>query len=198
MKGSGGRERRTLLAAERVHDVLEAQGVESAVIGAMALAVRGYVRSTRDFDLATHTDPFGKLPQVRRALQEAGLQSELRTPDADDPLGGVLEVTGQGFKPIQIVNFLNPLAPRVTAVGREAIERAEAGLISQSRMRVVTLPHLVALKLYAGGAKSRNDVIEVLERNRPLDLGQVREVCARHGLGSDLEKIVAEIGLQGP
>jgi hypothetical protein len=190
------REEKTLEVAERVVGILESKGVPSAVIGAMALAVHGYVRATRDFDLATHTHPFVQLREVERALLEAGLAAEMRDPDADDPLGGVVEVTGRGFKPIQIVNFLNPLSGQSTQLGREAIDESLAGLVGESRLRVVTLPHLVALKLYAGGARSRNDVIELLERNQPVDLEKIRAVCARHGLAADLEKVIADLGLE--
>jgi hypothetical protein len=52
------REEKTLEVAERVAAILGSRGVPSAVIGAMALAVHGYVRATRDFDLATHVHPF--------------------------------------------------------------------------------------------------------------------------------------------
>jgi len=67
------------------------------------------------------------------------------------------------------------------------------GLIEESRLRVVTLPHLVALKLYAGGPKSRNDVIELLERNQPLDLGRISQICTRHGVGDPLKAIIREL-----
>jgi len=133
---SRNRERRTLEVAERVCDVLQAQAVETAVIGAMALAVHGYVRSTREFDLATHADPFLELTEVRRALKEAGLAAVLRTPDAEDPLGGLIEVTGRAFKPIQIVNFLNPL--RAIPHGDRAAHRSSsraAGLSEDLQLR---------------------------------------------------------------
>lgn len=187
-------ESRTIQVAEGVHEILERLGIESAVIGAMAMAVHGYVRATRDFDLATCADPFVKLDELRQALEKAGFHAELRQPDADDPLGGVVEITGEGFKPIQIVNFLNPLAPRAAALGSEAIRESKGGLIEQSRMRVVTLPCLIALKLYGGGPKNKNDVIELLERNKPLDLSLVREVCVRHGVGQELESLLAALG----
>ena len=195
MTQADGIESRTLQVAEQAREILERLGIESAVIGAMALAVHRYVRATRDFDLATCADPFVKLVEFQRALEEAGLRAELRQPDADDPLGGVVEITGEGFKPIQIVNFLNPLAPRALALGSEAIRESRPGLIEQSPMRVVTLPYLIALKLYGGGPKNKNDVIELLERNQPIDLSPVREVCARHGLGQELESLIAALGL---
>ena len=72
---------RTVEVAEQVYDVLRAAGIESAVIGAMALAVHGYVRSTRDLDLATCTDPFLSLREATERLrreQARGRREERR------------------------------------------------------------------------------------------------------------------------
>jgi hypothetical protein len=46
-----------------------------------------------------------------------------------------------------------------------------------SSLRIVPLPHLVALKLYAGGTKSRADIVELLARNRDADLAAIRDLC---------------------
>ncbi len=79
-----------------------------AVATDVALAVHGYVRDTEDFDIATAT--FRVLGLLEKEL---GLRYdvELVTPDADDPLGGCLNVTGDDFDLVQIVNFENPYRP---------------------------------------------------------------------------------------
>jgi hypothetical protein len=48
---------------------------------------------------------------------------------------------------------------------------------SGSRLRIVPLPHLVALKLYAGGTKSRADIVELLARNPAADVAAIRDLC---------------------
>jgi hypothetical protein len=48
----------------------------------------------------------------------------------------------------------------------------------------------VALKLYAGGAKSKLDVVEILERNPAVSTDAVRDLCARFGLGAALDEIL--------
>jgi hypothetical protein len=48
-------------------------------------------------------------------------------------------------------------------------------------LAVVDLPHLVALKLYAGGRKSMVDVLELLDRNPDADRARIRDLCARFG-----------------
>lgn len=185
---------RTLQVAEDVAAECERHGVACAVIGAMALAAHNYPRATEDFDLATDVDPFRSLEPVARALRGRGYEVELVTPDAEDPLGGVLNITGADFHLVQVVNFENPYTTAVTPA-TAAIRNAVQNL-GTSRLKVVALPDLIALKLYAGGPKSRADVVELLARNQPLDLVAIRAACAPAGLGEVLEKLLAELGLE--
>jgi hypothetical protein len=60
---------------------------------------------------------------------------------------------------------------------------------------VVTLPDLIALKLYAGGPKSRADVAELLQRNAPLDLAAIRAACESARLGAELDALLKELGM---
>jgi hypothetical protein len=47
----------------------------------------------------------------------------------------------------------------------EALQQVNVSVSSGSPLAVIGLPYLIALKLYAGGRWSTNDVIELLERN---------------------------------
>ncbi len=98
-------------------------------------------------------------------------------PDAADPLGGVLRVRAEIIDRIDIVNFCNPPIGGRPALAEMALRDAlpsEPG----SPLRVVTLPHLVLFKLYAGGPKSKNDVLELLSRNPELGLERPEELLA--------------------
>lgn len=192
-----GRQERTIEVAERVVSILRQHQVDAAVIGAAAMAVHLYPRYTEDFDLAINTELFPKLRWVKEALQKEGFEAQLDAPDADDALGGVLRVTGDDFEPIEVVNFQNPWpgSRDCTVLAREALREATIPLNPGSPLHVVSLPYLIALKLYAGGLKSKADVAELLERNRDrLDMAELRDVCARHGLGPALESLLKEIG----
>lgn len=184
---------RTLQVAQEVAAELESRGIPCAVIGAMALAAHNYPRSTDDFDLATDVDPFRVLKPVADALRARGYEVELVTPDAEDPLGGVLNITGDDFNLVQVVNFDNPFSGRRTPAAA-AIQGATLPL-GDTRLRVVSLPDLVALKLYAGGPKAASDIAELLARNQPLDLVKLREVCAAARLLPELEKVLRDNGL---
>ena len=118
-----------------------------------------------------HVD-LGTLIQVADALQTAGFEVELREPDGQDPLGGVVDIRGP-FGLIQIVNY----GGRFPAVIDGGLAAADTVIRSGSRLRIVPLPHLVALKLYAGGTKSRADIVELLARNPDADMAAIRDLC---------------------
>jgi len=95
----------------------------------------------------------------------------------------VLTITGTDFRPVQIVNFYNPLRPSRNP-GAAAIEHA-APAIQGTSLAVVDLAHLVALKLYAGGPKNQADVVELLARNPDADIRAIDATCERFGLATD-------------
>jgi hypothetical protein len=184
---------KTLRIAVRVAGILDQLGVPCALIGAAALAAHGYPRATEDIDMAVATDPFTTLAEAQRRIAlELQVEAKLVTPDADDPLGGVLTVTGDDFDPVQVVNFLNPLSRRPNP-GSEAVRTATAGLVTGTPLRLVTLPYLVALKLFAGGYKSKLDVLELLSRNPAAPRDEVARVCAAFGLDGDWNEIAREL-----
>jgi len=183
---------RTLHLAGEVAQALATEGASVAVIGALALAAHGYSRRTGDFDLATATDPFTVLRRVRDAFAARGLTVELREPDMEDPLGGVLVVEAPLTSPIEVVNFLNPYAPSRGRIGIAAVKTATP--LQEGGLPVVDLPHLVALKLYAGGRKSELDVLEVLARNPAADLAVIRELCERFKLGDEWRRMESMLG----
>ncbi len=174
-----------LAAAEEVVDILRRHHIEAVVIGAVALAAYHYVRQTDDLDLAVNVPPT-QMIEVVRSLERAGYAAEFHPPDADDPLGGVTDVTGP-FGQIQIISF----AERFPAVVEDAIRESTLLVRADSALRLVPLPHLVALKLYAGGIKSKADIVELLARNPEADLSAIRSVCQRYRLGG-LDEIVEE------
>jgi hypothetical protein len=165
-----------LEAAEKVAEVLSRHKVDAVVIGAVALAAYRYIRQTDDIDLGVNAD----VPTLRRivaSLHEAGFAAVLREPDGDDPLGGVVDVTGP-FGLVQIVSY----ADRFPIVIEDAVRGASLVVREGSPLRIVPLPQLVALKLYAGGLKSKSDIVELLARNPDCDLAEVERVCDRYRL----------------
>lgn len=181
--------------AERVAKVARSLGIDTALIGASALAIYGYVRGTSDIDFASAVDPYRELARLRDALGQQGLHVELRLPDEEDRLGGVLRAwiredeDGDPVDPIDIVNFYNPHRPlRIPAreLVRDSLELAE-----KPALRYVRLPHLILLKLYAGSRQDLADVVAVLQNNPDVDVEEIRALCKTYGLDA-IDELVAE------
>jgi hypothetical protein len=179
--------------AERVATVASELGMSTALIGATALAAHNYVRGTADIDLAIAVDPFKELRLLGDRLKRDGFLTELNLPDAEDSLGGVLRVwaTSDDDDPVEVVNFNNPFSPSNNP-GLEAVRTATPVGVGTS-LRCATLPHLIALKLYAGGRRDQADVVELLRRNPGADRAEIREVCARYGFEKILEELIGEV-----
>jgi hypothetical protein len=176
-----------LREAETISSILQQEGVESVVIGAIALAVHRYVRYTQDVDLGVNAD----LKQMRRlveVLQAKGYDAVFHEPDGDDPLGGVIDISGS-FGMVQIVSF----ADRFPAAIRDALSGEDIFTTTNGKLRVMPIPQLVALKLYAGGWKSLADVVEMLRRNPEVDLVELGETCRKYRIRG-WEKVMEELG----
>jgi len=72
---------------QRVREILDGIGAQYAVIGAMAMAARGYPRFTLDFDLLT-TDKGVLKAEAWEPLVRDGIVVDVRKGEFDDPLAG--------------------------------------------------------------------------------------------------------------
>lgn len=179
-----------LAAAERVASLLAARGIDAVVIGAAALAAHHYVRHTEDIDLGVNV-AIRTLGPVADGLREAGYDVVVREPDGQDPLGGVIDVSGP-FGLVQIVNF----GERFPAVIDRARAAATLTVRSGASLRIVPLDYLIALKLYAGGMKSKADIVELLKRNPDAEREPIRKLC-RHFRLRGLEPLIREADATG-
>lgn len=175
-----------LAAAEDISVVMEKMALTPLVIGAVALAAHHYIRFTQDLDFAIDAT-LSQFQDLGGRLEAEGFQVVLHSPDAKDPLGGVIDVTGS-FGLVQIVNF----GGRFPAAIRDALAAPPQSLSPQSTLRVIPLPQLVALKLYAGGLKSKADLVELLRRNPDADFESLRKTCASYRLPG-LDEVLAEL-----
>lgn len=193
MAESSAKQARVL--AERVARAARERGIESALIGATALAVHNFVRATADVDLATHTN-MEQLRDLVDVLRGMGLNADLRLPDEEDPLGGVLRVweqvdeEGDPLDAVEVVNFRNPYRAS-DGLALEAIRDA-VDLAPGSPLRCVRLPHLVALKLAAGSRRDLADVVDLLVRNPDADVDEIRALASRFGGHEIVEELIAE------
>lgn len=164
--------------AEQVLDVLRQHAVDAVVIGGVALAAHNYPRATDDLDLGVSTT-LATLRSVRDELLRQGCASVLREPDGDDPLGGTIDVedTSGGF--VQVVNFDNSPGGGFPRVIRDALQTLGPPI---GRLRIAPLPHIIAMKLYAGGEKSRRDIQALVRNNPDEDWEAIRTLCKSYNL----------------
>lgn len=171
--------------AERVADIARSLGIETALIGAYALAAYHYVRGTTDIDLASNVE-LERLRALEHDLKSAGFKAALVSPDDEDVLGGKLTVwvdeneDGDPVEPVEVVNYFNPYRPRNTPAA-QAIKNATI-LEGKPALRYPRLSDLIALKLFAGALRDEADVVEVLVKNPGAELEEIRSVCWQHGL----------------
>ena len=180
--------------AEEIATLARGLGIETALIGAYALAAHHYVRATSDLDLGAVTS-LPDLQRLKDALEERGYRAKLNYPDEQDPLGGVLAIwvredeAGDPIEPVEIVNFLNPYRPRVSPAS-EAIRHA-IPLREKPALRYVRLVDLIAMKLDAGGPADVVDVVRLLEKNPTADREEIRATCLRYGFHI-IDTLIAE------
>jgi len=177
-----------LALAEQVAGLARSLKLETALIGASALAYYGYVRATSDIDFAIVTNPYESLPRLAEAAEAVGLSARVIQPEHDDPLGGTVrfweqvDADGDPIDPIDVVNFFNPHTPlKIQKAARLAIEQAQP-IAETTNLRCVPLPYLIVLKLYAGTRQDLADVVAVIAASLDANLDEIRAVCKEHGL----------------
>lgn len=57
----------------------------------------------------------------------------------------------------------------------DAIRAATLTVHPGSPLKLAPLPHLVAMKLYAGGLKSKADIVELLRRNPGAEMRRTKK-----------------------
>ena len=80
--------------AEQVARQADALGITAAIIGGIAVAMRGAPRATLDVDLGVATG-VDRLRALAERLESVGYHIALRLPDDDDPLGGVIDIRAE-------------------------------------------------------------------------------------------------------
>ena len=136
---------------DRVASLLASQHVPHALIGAAALAVHGVSRSTLDQDL---------LVCDRRVLEadfwqplSGGPSVDIRLGESDDPLAGVIRISHDPERVVDVV------------VGRHKWQQdvlARSTRIGAHTLPVALRSDLILLKLFAGGSQDKWDIEQLL------------------------------------
>lgn len=140
--------------AAPVVELLERLGARCALVGAHAMAVRGYPRFTVDVDFMT-SDARVLDAVTWEPLGRSGAAVTIRKGDHDDPLGGVVHLLLADGTDVDVV-----LAKWQWEA--EVIARADFVTLAGVVVRVPRTSDLILLKLAAGGYGDLQDAAALL------------------------------------
>ena len=168
--------------------VLHAEKVDYAVIGALAASVHGLVRASPDADALLSINP-STPTRLEGRFKAAGFHTELRRGDADDPISAVLALH-DGFE--NRVDLLAGIRGFDPAAFSRTIEVPFAG----EALRFVGLEDFVAMKIFAGSTKDVADARSALEvSSERSDLVLLQTLAQRYGAATvrSLERLLSDI-----
>ncbi len=150
--------------------VLNEAGVEFALIGGLALGAWGIDRATKDADFAV---PVGAAERAAQKLEADGAETRpLR-------IGGVAVRDSKKNLRIDLIDRRFHLA----ALYREAISEARASnrftSVGSTQVALVSLEHLLAMKMASGEPKDDADVRRILQLQQ-LDYRKARGLVDTH------------------
>jgi len=168
-------------------EILRREQVDYAVIGAFALAVLGVVRATTDVDALLFVKP-GRLAKLERQFRLMSFHTELRTPEADDPVSGLLVLSDKFGNHVELLGGLRNMDPAIFSRAQEISFRDE-------KLRIVGREDFIAMKCYAGSPQDLLDARSAYQSAPgPIDLDLLRTVTRRFGreAADRLQEVLAD------
>ena len=145
--------------------LLRSEGIDDAVIGAMAASVHGTVRASLDAEAITFMTPQAAAPLERR-FSAAGFGATLRSGDPDDPIPALLALTDAHGNRVDLLVGLRGL-------DRKALDRTIEVPFQGVSRRVIGREDFIAMTVHAGEPLDLADDAAALARppsslDRPL------------------------------
>ena len=156
-----------------VIDVLTREGVDYAVIGALAAAVYGAIRASADAD-ALVSLTVARLSNLSQMFKKKGFTVELRRGDPEDPIPAMLVIGDKHQNRVDLLGGLRGLDP-------QTLSRTVAVPFSGASMRIVSREDFIAMKCFAGRPQDLEDARIALRTAEQLDLDLLRRVTRRFG-----------------
>jgi predicted nucleotidyltransferase len=169
-----------------VVEILTHEKVDYAVIGAMAASIHGVVRASLDVDavlLLTVQQAAG----LEKKLQQAGLATDLRRGDPEDPIPALLRLSDVYRNRVDLLIGLRGLEA-------EAFARALSVPFKNFSLRIIGREDFIAMKVFAGSPQDLADARAALAAaNQSIDLSLVRRLAKRYGRDASaaLEKLLS-------
>jgi hypothetical protein len=166
-----------------VAEILVAQRIPYALIGAVAAAVHGEVRAD-----AVLSVPLRRLSALRTAFERVGFQAELRVGDNEDPIPAMLILKDGHDNTVELLGGIRGLDPA-------AFRRTITVPFQGDTLRMISREDFIAMKCYAGGPQ---DIAALTRRDAATDLDLLRRLTRRFGRGASdvLEHLLSSSKLQ--
>lgn len=159
---------------EPIFQILNTAGVRYVVVGGLATVLHGYARLTADVDLAVDLAP-EEAAKMIRALVSKGFRPQIpvRPDEFADPLVREVWFREKHMRAFSLVDPANPmqvvdllLKPEVPFQTLWA--DSQEFMLNQTKIRIASLPHLIALKRHAGRPQDLADVeqLELIRRGK--------------------------------
>lgn len=176
-------------------------GIQSALVGGLAVSARLEPRFTRDIDLAVAVDSDAMAERLVSSLLSRGyrLISQVEQEDAGRLATARLLPPGQGEEGVVL-----DLLFATTGIEAEIVREAEAiEVFPTLGLPVAGVPHLVAMKLLSvdpSRPQDRVDLVALVREMSPADLERARELLGlveqrgyhrKRDLLSDLDALIS-------
>jgi hypothetical protein len=167
---------------------LATSGIDYAIVGAMAAAVHGVVRASLDADAVVSLQ-VREAVVLKRAFDAAGLATDLRIGDPDDPIPALLAITDSHGNRVDLLIGLRGLEPG-------AFTRVQRISFLGESLQIIGREDFIAMKAFAGGPQDLADARMAIAFDRDsLDLGLLRRLAER--FGRDAAKTLDELLASG-
>lgn len=164
-----------------------------ALIGGMAVAVRGYPRSTKDLDFLINSEEVFFRTEFAKTLKAKGYSVEVYKGDFTDPLRGMVRILGSNNGPL--VDFI--LIHKKWQ--EDIIDSAEEVSIGGISVPIAKAEDLVILKLKAGSPRDLLDVeelIKLISLSRAFDRPRLVSLAKRAGVDKKLKQSLAKFNIK--
>jgi len=179
----------------RVLDSLKKDGLIQgyALIGGMAVAVRGYPRSTKDLDFLINTDEDFFKAEFTKKLRAKGYAVEVYKGDFTDPLRGMVRILGGNNEPL--VDFILIHKKWQEDIVNSA-EEIPMGVIS---VPIAKAEDLVILKLKAGSPRDLLDaeeLVKLISLSGKFDKSRLVSLAKSAGVDKKLKQLLAKFNIK--
>lgn len=164
-----------------------------ALIGGMAVAVRGYPRSTKDLDFLINADEDFFRIEFTKTLKAKGYSVEVYKGDFTDPLRGMVRILGSNNAPL--VDFI--LIHKKWQ--EDIIDSAEEISIGGISVPIAKAEDLVILKLKAGSPRDLLDVeelIKLISLSGVFDIPRLLSLAKRAGVDKKLKQFLKKFNIK--